>query len=347
MEQISLMKISQTSKYILGILAAAGILAGCSGAQSGSNAMGANPSQVSPDSIRAMTSTARDGILRVEHGAPQHMWVSPDRKKKKSYLYISDSGYNVVWEYGLPSGKETGELTGFEEPQGECASGADWWVSNTEESAIDEYTAGGTTPIATVSDPGEYPVGCSYDKKTKDLAVTNIISTEDGEGSLAVYKNGSGTPTTYTCSNLYRYYFTGYDDKGDLFVDGENSDYGFGFCELPAGSSTLEDITLNVTPEFPGTVQWDGKYVDVGDQDENTLDQYTVSGTSGTEEGSVSLDDISDPVQCWIEKGKKVYCGGAGSAAWFEYAYPAGGSPVKEVSGLSEPIGATVAQKAK
>ncbi len=345
MEQISLMKISNASKFILGIFAAVGILAGCSGSQSGLSGTGANPSQMSPEAIRALTSTAHVAIQRNLHPDTRQSWIAPDRhKKKKKILYVADDDYDAVFGYGLPAAKEIGEITGFDEPQGECTNGKDWWVTNTGESDVLEYAAGGTSSIGTVSDSGEYPVGCAYDKTSGDLAVTNIFNTGGGEGSLDVYANATGTPTSYTCSNLYEYYFSGYDDKGNLFVDGKSEEGSFGFCELPSGSTTMKSISLNEIPEFPGGVQWDGTYIVVGDQDAETLYGYAISGSSGTEKRSTVLSDIDDCDQFWIQSNK-VYCGGAGDAEEFIFAYPAGGSPLKTITGLGEPIGAVVAEK--
>ena len=40
-------------------------------------------------------------------------------------------------------------------------------------------------------------------------------------------------------------YFCGYDDKGDLFVDGRGSDgFQFRFAELPKGKETFVNILL-------------------------------------------------------------------------------------------------------
>ncbi len=313
------MKRWSSNRLAMGLLAAA-ILAGCGGAQPAFAPSGVNLS----------------AGVRAAHAAS----ASPDARER-NLVYVSDSGFNVVWEFRVPSGKETAELTGFEEPQGLCSSGGHWWVTNTEESTIDEYAAGGRSPIAIVNDPGQYPVDCAYDAKTKNLAVTNIISTEDGEGSFVVYKNGSGTPTTYACSNLYRYAYTGYDDKGDLFVDGENSSYGGGFCELPSGSSTLKDITLNQSIA-PGEIQWDGTYLAVGDQGTAaTIDRLKVVGSKLKLEGEVQFSDGC--MFFWID-GHRIYCTSAGQEAVQVYAYPAGGSPIKTFGSgvLSEPIGITV-----
>ena len=60
-------------------------------------------------------------------------------------------------------------------------------------------------------------------------------------------------------------YFLGYDKTGNLFVDGYDSSYKFHYAELPAGGSSFTDITLSQTPVGSGNVQWDGKYMAVGD----------------------------------------------------------------------------------
>jgi hypothetical protein len=343
------MNISSLAKYATGVTVAAAMLAACSGSQSGTNPAGS--SMVPNTHMSGIQSTlAAVKSLSSFHHDTRKSWITPDKKKKKlDLLYVSDAGTGDVDEYNYPAGTTYGSLTGFEEPQGECSNGKDMWIANTEESEIEEFAPGGTSPISTLSDSGEYPVGCSYDPTTGNLAVSNIISTEDGDGNLAIYKDAKGTPTTYTCSALDKYYFVGYDGSGDVYVDGEAtlSDGGFALCGLKSGGTSLSTISLNQSIEFPGQVQWDGKYVAVGDQDEAAIYQFTISGTSGTKEGETSLEDSDDCVQVWIA-GSTVICPDAGDADAKLYAYPAGGSPTLTISGLSEPIGATVAKgKAK
>jgi hypothetical protein len=84
-----------------------------------------------------------------------------------------------------------------------------------------------------------------------------------------------------------------------------------------------------------------GKDIDILDQDTDSIDQYTVSGSTGTEVGTIALSDVSDPVQDW-QDGKFVLTANAGDADATSFAYPAGGSPVSTASGLSEPIGVSV-----
>ncbi|MGB8151469.1 MAG: hypothetical protein WCE97_09795, partial [Candidatus Cybelea sp.] len=91
-------------------------------------------------------------------------------------------------------------------------------------------------------------------------------------------------------------YFDGYDNQGNLFADGFN-DSGFELVELPKGSTKFQTITTSNTVEFPGSVQWDGTYLTVTDQETNSMYQYTVSGTKATLKGTVSLSGSSDCAQ--------------------------------------------------
>jgi hypothetical protein len=119
---------------------------------------------------------------------------------------------------------------------------------------------------------------------TGNLAVTNVSTAYDySAGDVVIYTNAKGTPTNYGDSNFDQYLFCGYDNKGDLFVDGINYGSAFVFAELPKGSKTLKNITLNQSFQYGGGVQWDGTYVAVGDQIAAVIYQFTISGSSGTE----------------------------------------------------------------
>ena len=102
--------------------------------------------------------------------------MEPDAKRGR-LLYLSDAGTNDVVVYRYPSLVEAGVLTGFDEPQGECVDKAgNVWITNSLVSNVLEYAHGGTTAIATLSDRGQYPVGCSVDEKSGTLAVSNIAT---------------------------------------------------------------------------------------------------------------------------------------------------------------------------
>jgi hypothetical protein len=363
MEQISLMNISNTSKYILGIFAAAGILAGCSGSQSslspsgpaiGSNVKGAP----SPQLLQRLSIAAHPG-LEALHPNRSKSWISPDvlpdrHHHKKKLLYISSFYSSEVDIYDYKSLKLKGTLTGFDAPQGECVDKkGDVFVANTDASEILEYARGATSPTATLEDSGYYPVGCAIDPKTGDLAVSNIFSTEEEDGNVVIYPKATGSGTAYTVAGVAEAFFVAYDNDGNLFVDGHPVLFGsgFAFAELPSGSSSFEAITLNQSIEFPGGVGYDGKYVTVDDQDaDNTIYQFTISGTSGTKEGSSTFSGPEDMLgysfvpQKYNGKQSSTLVGPDGAAeSTYIFNYPAGGAAIRSVDdGLDENSGSAV-----
>jgi hypothetical protein len=340
------MKISRLTMYAVSVFAAAGILAGCT-----SNALQSTPAN--PSAFNANFKNGHMAPLTAMHAVAAGIsnranWINPDKKKKKSsLLYISDYGAGVIYFYNYTPGKigtEAGSISsGISGPQGLCSDKkGDVYITNTNESTVLEYAHGSTTLKNTLDSSGQYPVGCAVSSKG-NLAVTNIESTEGAEGNLLVFTKAKGTPASYTCGNLYRYFFPTYDKKGDLFVDGEDSSGAFAMCELPSGSKTMENLTVSSPAEFPGGVSWDGTYVDVNDQESARLDQYSVSGTTLTLHGTVSLNGASDVDQDTVSGGY-VIGPDAGNAAVELWAYPAGGSIVDSQGGFSEPIGSTVSK---
>ncbi len=188
-----------------------------------------------------------------------HAWMDPSAKKKR-LLYTTDDSTNDVYVYTYPGGKLVGTLTGFAEPAGECTDKhGNVWIVNLEASNLIEYAHGGTVPIATLGDPNEYPYGCSVDKQTGNLAVSNFEAPGGGYGSLAIYSHASGTPSIYSDSpTLATVRSTCYDDQGNVFVDGTNTSGAFAFAELPAGSGSFTNITLNQSISRAGGVACKG-----------------------------------------------------------------------------------------
>jgi hypothetical protein len=188
------------------------------------------------------------------------------------------------------------------------------------------------------------PSSCGMDT-SGDLAVGILYDDSgSGGGDVVIFKNASGSGIVYK-TTLSREYFDGYDPNGNLFADGLTGDYGFELIELPKGSSKFETITTSNTVKFPGSVQWDGKYLDVTDQESAAMYQYTVSGTKATLKGTVSLTGSSDCAQTWIATGV-VYCADAGDYGAEVFKYPAGGSAIAVFSGNFDlPLGVVAAEK--
>ncbi|MGC1334375.1 MAG: hypothetical protein WA812_03245 [Candidatus Cybelea sp.] len=330
--------------------AAVAFLAGCSSGASQSVFGASRPVQQSAaqsgansQSLGRLPIPHQSGIARIVHRDHTQSWMAPDAKKA-DLLYLTDEGADDVYVYSWPRGELKGTLTGFDAPNGECVDKAgDVFVANEDESQILEYAHGGTSPIETLSDPGQYPVGCSVDPTTGNLAVTNIDTPKGGPGNVAIYTDALGSPTTYTAPYFYYYFFCGYDNDGNLYVDGTDTGSSFEFAELLSGSSSFETIMLNQGIDFPGGVQWDGKYVAVGDQEEPYIYEFTISGSSGTKVGSTQLDDTNDVAQFW-KQGRKVVAPDFLNNEVQFFKYPAGGMATKTIPDISTPIGSVVSK---
>jgi hypothetical protein len=332
------MQISNLAKYAAGVTVAAALLAGCS--SGGSSAL--SPSTGTQNAVRSgHLQPLKVGGLLVASAMlplvkPVHIPIMPDKKKKKSNdEYVSNFYSSTLLEFDYPKGDASiGSLSG-DDPQGICTQTGkkNFWQVNSGDDDIDEYAFGGTSPIASVSESAGEAAGCSL-SKSGDLAVSIL-----GSGDVVIFTDHTGAGTT-VADGLDSTYFIAYDPKGDLFVDGITEQDTYGMSEMAAGSSSFNEVSLPNTPEFPGGLQWDGKYMTFNDQEAHEIYQYTVSGDVATLEGTVDLNGTSDCVQTWIAK-KLVYCPDAGNENATVFKYPAGGSAIATLSGSFDlPIGA-------
>ncbi len=196
-------------------------------------------------------------------------------------------------------------------------------------------------PIKTLSDTVGQPSSCAMNSKG-DLAVGILSGT--GQGDVVIFKHARGSGKIYA-TPLGQEFFDGYDVKGNLFADGYSTSGFFELVELPKGSTKFETIATSNTVGFPGSVQWDGKYVTVLDQSVNEIYRYTVSGTNAKLKGTVTLKGAADCAQGWIVQGL-VYCGDASNNDGEVFKYPAGGSIVATFTGnFATPLGVVAAAK--
>jgi hypothetical protein len=343
------MNISSFAKTVLGVSAAAAMLAGCSGgasqsglptASGGTNAMSVGSHNIPAQLLNTSVLAVKPGQV---HAIPGAGFMSATAGQK---AFVSDAADETVDILAYPGGTQTGQITGLNEPQGLCAQkGKSVWLADTGNSNLVHYSAAGKT-LTTLNDAGQYPVGCST--FAGNLAVSNIISTSGGAGSVTIYAGAKGSGTNYTVSNLSRVYFISYDKGGNLYVSGSDASGIPGLAYLKHGGSSFAPVTLDgATINFPGTVQFARGSVVVGDQSgsagHSVLYQTSGDGTATlTVTGSTQLNSASDAVQCWITAKAGVVVPDAGSATVQYYAYPGGGSPTKTISGFGQPIGATV-----
>ncbi len=275
------MSVSVFGRYVLSSCAAAAILSGCGGSQPPVGALGAMPQS---------QSTLPGANLR-RRGS----WMLPEAKSEDLlYANVADSKIHV---YSYPGGKHVGTLTGIATANMCSDQLGDVFITSIS-SQIFEYAHGGTSPIATLSDGPYSPAGCSVDPTTGNLAVANSRGPGSrGFGNVAIFQNAQGTPTFYSDPNIYWYYNCGYDDSGNLFVDGNNESFPAPFAELPKGSSTFTDITLSKGLADWGPIYWDGKGLGVGwgDNSHTTIYQVAVSGSTGTVVAATTLQMPQGP----------------------------------------------------
>lgn len=333
---------SFSSKYTLATIAGAVLLTACAGAGS---------SSLTPGNT-ALGRPYAGGIAR--------SWMTPNVGKDwPGLIYVSDSATNDVYVFSLSHLKLVGTLTDQNNPAGLCVDRkGDVFVTQLYGHQIVEYKHGGTKPIKTLSDPGYEPGAWSVNRYTGDLAVANVVSDEFAQGNVVVYPRASGNPTIYSPPGGSSGGWFSVNGVGWTYATTESDLYFAGTCSgvfcagvLPDGSSNTENITLSVSPQSPGTVQFDGEDITFADQSDGTIYRYKFNGTSGTEVGSFTLSGSSDVNASWImwiafKKHKEIVVDVAapqqnGGDLLF-YNYESHSEPFRTLTGLTEPFGAVL-----
>jgi hypothetical protein len=274
-------------------------------------------------------------------------WMSP-QAKHTDLLYASEdtSGEVNVYSYKTPNAKGLlGQLTGFNIPGGLCSdSSGNVYITDFAGDDVVEYAKGGTKPIKRLKIPGD-PAGCSVDAVTGNLAVSTYAHTyhKTDCGAVFVFPKAKSPPTLYTYSKFCNYWYPGYDNSGNLYVQGWSKKFVTGLAELPKGKSDLRGLTLKgFTIGFPGTVIWVGTTLALTDQaykgGATTAVYYvTVSGTTATLTSKTILKDtclstFTDVAQPWIMGMKLV---GGNTYCRYRFGYwnnSAGGDPRKTIN---------------
>ncbi len=277
--------------YLACLVAGTAALSGCDGA------------------VPSSGSSANAASAAAAAGPAQHYvnlgrsWIEPDANKQW-LLYVSDgaSGTVDVYNYRAKHGRRVGQITGLSFPYGQCVdAGGNVYVVDNDTSRIYEYAHGGTTPIATAKDKFGKPVGCSVDPVTGNVAISNFSGASSStSGGLAVAAGGlTGKQTYYTNANTYRVFPGAYDPNGNFFAQGIDYSGVNNFFELPAGKKQFAMLN-GLTIDFPGSVQWDGSYLAVTDQNygfayTTMIYRVSVSGSSATVVHSTHISDNCYP----------------------------------------------------
>jgi hypothetical protein len=326
--------------YILSISAAGALLAGCGGGLQ--SAIGV------PDA-------AQQGRAAATHASRSGSWMLPEAKYD-TLLYVSiqtecctGSG-NDLYAFAYPSGKLVGELDVTSDSMyGLCAdTKGDVFVTAYSDyyfgSTIYEYAHGGTSPIATLSDPWNGD-GCSVDPTTGNLAVANWFTGGSKQvGNVLVYTLPNGTYTEYYDPKMYYYKWCAYDPKGNLYVDDAGvSNRAKGtppLAVLHKGQSTFTNIHLDKSVDFvTDSLQWYGSHLVIAGYERSigpeTLLRVRVKGAKGYVVGTTVLKDYGhgwgDDAQFAIRYGH-VISGGYPGYNLQEWLFPGGGDPRRKIA---------------
>lgn len=335
------MSISGLSRFALSCCALVAILAGCGGSQPSIGAMGtARPaahvqwyghvrllSAVAPARM-PLTALSRSPIPSALGRTSPRLW------------YLSEFYTDLVAAYTLPGLKSNYSIPGFAAPQGMCTVGKqNFWVVNSGDDDLLEFSYGGAHPIRTLVASGTPLASCAVDSTTGNIAAGALYGPQ-----VFIWTHGKGSPTPRTLPRPCELAgFAGYDDSENLFVDCIDFSGSAGLFELAKGIGVFEYLNVNQTIGFPGGVQWDGKYLAVGDQTSapNAIYRLSCLRSTCTNEGTVSLKGVVDCVEAWIHNAT-VVCDDYATGDAYAWHYPAGGSPFESITGVGSAIGSVI-----
>ena len=332
------MRFAPTTFTAMLVASAFALIAGCSGG-----------SQSSAPALPAVDAA------RTRGAAPNHgkSWMLP-QAKTKTLIYAEDEQTGNVNVYDYSSGTQVGTLGGSPADGGCVDAKGDVYIV-ADDGTVAEYAHGGTTPLQTYA-PGGSLVGCSIDSKG-DVAISG-----SSPGRVIVYSKGNAKKgATYSNTECETMSPMGYDNRGNAIGVGQYDEVSV--CALLAG--TKQDMTLatsGITINFPNGTMWDGKYIEVGDQeatsgkDETGMNQATLSGKTLTSAGETILTDTcyrgytdvlnpfvvgkkntpANTEQGNIVVGSNLYCFSASSGGIEFWHYPKGGNPFKMYGSADE-----------
>jgi len=292
------MRFCRFARYGAGVVTAGALLAGC----------GSGPPQAGVAGTNAIALTNPLHVAPARHPDRSRSWILPGAAKQwLIYAPDNSAGAIDIYNYRVKRSKRYGRITGLSTPYGACVDGAgDVYVVDSSTSEVYEYAHGGIAPIATATTNYSVPLGCSVDPTSGNVAVSTFNGPgSSGAGGVDIFAGGlSGSQTVYTNANLYHLYPPAYDPQGNLFVQGTDYSGASVFAELPAGKAQFTVLT-GLTIAFPGSVQWDGSYLAVTDQDYNygyttMIYRVTVSGSQVTVVRSTQLTDNCYPYRNWM-----------------------------------------------
>jgi hypothetical protein len=196
------------------------------------------------------------------------------------------------------------------------------------------YTHGSTTASQTLTLPSD-GAHCSVDPLSGNLAVALANQLD-----IAFFTPPYGQPTVYQLYGFVAHY-CGYDNAGNLFIDGYNKGDNPGLAEVAAGSGNISYISLSLPEDsYPETLQWDGNYLAMTVQRSQkvnphiAIDRLSISGSTATVVSSTTIKGVKHHVGAsWLYDNQVtiIYSTSRGFPNIGIWSYPKGGRPVHRI----------------
>ena len=302
---------------LLGAAVGAALLAGCGGLRS------------------AEPGTSPAGAL----GATQR---SGRAATSGDLLYATSTDHQYLYVMTYPRVRLIDTIGGFspEALRGVCSdAGGNVYVvdfgslpSHTE-SHVYVFQHGATIPSRVLSGPPGIE-NCAVDPVSGDLAV----STDNNYPTLAIYHNGSGSPTLYNGGPYVR---GTYDDDGDLYLAAPIDDGGMPLAVFANGK--FAHVSLDQRISWAANIQWyDGGLVFSTRARGRRQSVYRItfsSSTQGHVEPASTLRRNGKALPRFgvpdLVVGKDILATGQAHGQVYFWKYPKGGKPIRSVT---EPI---------
>ena len=188
---------------------------------------------------------------------------------------------------------------------------------------------------------------CAVDPTSSTVATTSQILSSNS-WMVAVFKNDELPPTYYSVPIAAPLLFCGYDDRGNLFVDGGSTQSKNQLAVLPRGDDKFIAVSLSRTLTTPGNIQWDGSRLTIADMTQAKIYRLIVRGRTATVTGVTTLRKAQGRIfESFIQGSNVVAPFGVDGRSLGLWRYPEGGNPVKVVTNLGQVYGVAISLAAK
>jgi len=331
----------KTLASFLSIAATVALLSGCSGSGIATPGAGAAVQQSAADAssrrqpVQPLFLSAPD-LSIVPHAGVRTIVHAKALAAATTAIAVAVGAEGAVHVYD-PSGNLLAQL-GVKFPQGLASDiKGDLFVGDTQGSAIDVFARGFQSPPTIISDSGWFPVAVDSFNNGQYVAAANVFSTNDGQGSVTIFKNGT-LQSTVMSSALVFPYFVAFDAVGNLYCLGLDSNRFFSvgvIANATSGGTTFSQLTTGNAPRSPSGIQVTRKgNIAILDGVNSVMYTYgpPVNGSLGSPISTTPLNGADNPDDFAFTSNMTHFYLGQGQVV-NEYAYPAGGNIVSSFLG--------------